>query len=87
MNYWDAEELACAVLGLDYDEMVDDGQENEINEKLAEEFGIDIETFSDIAERLLEFTPTVSSGLSGKRYHAFLREVDGMGIAIVKKEA
>jgi len=71
MNYWDAQELACQLLGIDYDELVDDGREDEIEEKLYEKFEVSMEQFMDIAEGLLKLTPTVKSELTGATYNAF----------------
>ena len=82
--YWDTQELACAILGLNYDDLVDEGRENEIEEALYEKLEINMEQFCNIVEALLPFTPTVKAGLSGKIYHAFVNEKEGL--MIVKLE-
>lgn len=84
MSYWDTQELACAILGLNYDDLVDEGRENEIDEALYEKFEISMEQFENIVEALLPFTPVVKAGLSGKMYHAFVNEKEGL--MLVKKE-
>lgn len=85
MDYYDAQELACAILGMDYDEIVNEGRENEIEDVLYEKFEIGMEQFCDIVKALLPFTPTVKAGLSGYMYHAFVNEKEGL--MIVKQKA
>ena len=71
MKYWDAEELACQILGLDYDALVDDGREDEIEEGIYNKFEISMDQFTDVASALLKLTPLVKSDLTGSLYHAF----------------
>ena len=82
MRYNEVQELACAVCGLDYDTLVNEGREEKIEDALWEKFEIGIGQFSAIAEALLPFTPVVKAGLSGTLYHAFVAE----GIMIAKQE-
>lgn len=84
MDYYDAEELACNILGMDYDEIVNEGRENEIEDSLYEKFEIGMEQFCDIVKALLPFTPMVKAGLSGDMYHAFVNEKEG--VMIVKQK-
>ena len=88
MNYWDVQELACAVLGLNYDELVDDGKEDVIDNAIYDKFDISMEQFYDIVKALLPFTPAVKAGLSGEWYHAFVNEKEGLMLVkeLVKKE-
>ena len=88
MNYWDVQELACAVLGLNYDELVDDGKEDVIDNAIYEKFDISMDQFYDIVKALLPFTPSVKAGLSGEWYHAFVNEKEGLMLVkeLVKKE-
>ena len=71
MKYWDAEELACQILGLDYDKIVDEGREDEIEEQLYEKYEISMENFLCIADDLIKLTPLVKSEMTGTLYHAF----------------
>lgn len=80
MMYYEAQELACAILGLNYDDLVDEGRENEIDEALYVKFGIDMDQFVNIVEALLPFTPIVQAGLTGNKYHAFVNEKEGLMI-------
>ncbi len=89
MGYLDDMALAGAILGFSEektDEMMDSG--SDFDELLYERFGVDLEMFSKIADALLEFTPTVSSPLTGKVSHAFVRQMGGGNCcAIVQREA
>ena len=84
MNYNDAQELACAILGMDCDELVNEGRDSEIEDSLYEKFEIGMEQFCDIVKALLPFTPTVKAGMSGDMYHAFVNEKEG--VMIVKQK-
>lgn len=72
------QELACAVLGLDYFTLCVEGRENEIGEKIRDRFEIDFEQFVDVVRALLPFTPFVWSWLSGVKYHAFVNYDKGL---------
>lgn len=74
MYYDEVQELACAILGVNYDDLVDEGREDEIEEAIYVKFGIDMEQFTNIVEALLPFTPIVQAGLTGNKYHAFVNE-------------
>lgn len=81
---FEVEELACAMFGLDYDTLVDEGREREIEETLYNKYEIGIEQFVELIKDLLPFTPIVNSELQGKCYHAFVDK--NMSLMIVKKE-
>lgn len=63
------EELACKILGLDYDEI--DADTEIINEELEEEFNIDLDTFRNMISRLLPLVSVGSSPLTGIIYRGF----------------
>ena len=86
MNYWDAEELACQILGLDYDDLVNEGREDEIEEKLYEEYEIGMEQFRNIAAELLKLTPAVKNEMTGTLYNAFGVQEGKVWRAIAKAE-
>ena len=85
MDYYDAQKLACAILGVNYDDLVDEGREDEIEEAIYVKFGIDMEQFTNIVEALLPFTPIVQAELTGNKYHTFVNEKEGL--MIVKQSA
>ena len=87
MIYWDVQELACKMLNLDYDTLVDEGREYEIENAIYDNFEIGMEQFYDIVKELIRFTPVLSSALTDTRFHAFGEATpDGGFLAIVKEE-
>ena len=86
MNYWEAQELACQILGLNYDELVDEGREDEIEEKLYEEYEIGVDQFWNIADELLKLTPSVESKMTRTLYNAFGVQEGDTWRAIAKAE-
>jgi hypothetical protein len=83
VDAFDVEELACHITGLDYDEI--DADTTTIEEKLYEEFGCDLEQFTDIIQRLLPMIDIGVSPLTKKRYKGF--SDTEKGIWFVKMEA
>lgn len=65
----EVEELACKITGLDYDEI--DADAGIINEKLHEEFNLDLEDFTEIISRLLPLIDVGSNPLTQKLYKGF----------------
>ena len=86
IHYYEILELACAILGLNFDELVDEGRENEIEEALYKKFGIDMEQFCNIVDALLPFTPIVESAFLGQKYHAFINEKERVMIVKVEQK-
>ena len=78
MIYCDVQNLACAVLGLNYFYMVGNLEEDKIDKALYEKFNISFEQFYDIVGALLPFTPAVKAALSGGMFHAFVNEKEGL---------
>ena len=77
----EVEELACKIFGIDID---NENYEELIDEEL-EEYGIHIEEFSWIIEKLLPFSRIVQSELTGERYYSFGEQIsDTMFKSIVK---
>lgn len=87
MDY-DYEELACVLCGLNYDEVCDRGNEwDEIDNALYEKFGIDFETFENIADSLIEYTPVVLTEITKTPVHGFaVKEGESLYRFVVKKE-
>jgi hypothetical protein len=63
------EELACQILGVDYDEI--DADTSIIEEELYNEFGIDLDIFGDIISRLLPLVDVGTSPLTEEKYKGF----------------
>ncbi|WP_345861253.1 hypothetical protein [Shewanella algae] len=88
MRYWEVQELAGAALGLTEDQTEDiiNGDED-FDTPLLEKFNVDFEQFSNVAEALLKLTPVLKSPLSGDLDHAFVKQVKGGYLAIIKTPA
>ena len=86
ISYDEAQELACAVLGLDYDTFVNENREDEIDDALYEKLEVTMEQFQSVASALLSLTPPIGSELTNTIYNAFGKEDDDMGcwLAICK---
>lgn len=78
LNYYEVEELACKFLGLDYDSI--DANTEIIEEKLSDEYYIDLSIFSDIVSKLLPLIDVGKSPLTDELYKGFSSE----GIWLVK---
>ncbi len=72
LDEFEAEELIRGLFELSDDQ--------DVEEKLFDEFGIDFEQWMKIAGALIILTPVVESRLTKYKYHAFIKE----GIAIAK---
>ena len=68
-SYLDIEELACKILGIDFDEI--DGDTQTIEDKIDEEFYIDLDTFQNIVNRLLPLIDVGTSELTNTRFKGF----------------
>lgn len=81
-------ELACLMMGKDYDTIVDEGNEREIEIMLFDKYGIDIDQFELLIEDLIKFTPTWKSLLTKSIYRGFVAPIDNKGLmrAIIKQE-
>ncbi|MEY6762954.1 hypothetical protein AB9B48_14960 [Kluyvera ascorbata] len=80
MNYFDIEELLSAMYSITDEQRNDDF---DFDELCYEKFEIGFEEFMKIISVLLPLTPVVESALTGKKYHAFVKD----GLALVKQEA
>ena len=88
MRHWEMQELAGAALGLTEDQtdaVINDSED--FDTPLFEKFGVDFEQFSKVAEALLPLTPVLKSPLTDDRNHAFVRQVEGGYIAIIRTPA
>lgn len=89
MDWDEVEELACLMLGKDYDDMVDYYGEDfaaELDDIFYEKYYVTLEEFKCVLEDLVKFTPTWKSPLTGKLYQGFVTGTTNLGRAIIKKE-
>lgn len=78
MNWFEAEELAVAVLGYCDDDELDSDM---IEEKIYEKLGVEMEQFQKVAEALIPFTIPAETAICGKFFHGFVKD----GAFIVKQ--
>ena len=70
--YYEVLELACLMMGKDYDTIVNEGGEREIEIMLFDKYGIDIDQFELLIKDLIKFTPTWESLLTESIYQGFV---------------
>ena len=78
-DYFSYEELLMGIFNIS-DELY---ETTDFDELTMEHFEISFEQFANVVDVLLPLTAVVHSPLSGKNYHAFLKN----GIALIKTEA
>lgn len=69
VHQFEIEELACKILGIDYDEI--DSDTEIINEELHNQFETDLDIFRDIVNRLLPLIDVGESPITKKKYKGF----------------
>jgi len=86
--YYEVLELACLMMGKDYDTIVNEGDEREIEIMLFDKYGIDIDQFELLIKDLIKFTPTWESLLTESIYQGFVVPEGNKGLmrAIIKQE-
>jgi hypothetical protein len=70
MDYWEVEDLAMSMLGLDED--MDDIEA--VEHAFADKYGISLESFMKIAEALMPFTIPAKAAISGELFHGFVKD-------------
>ena len=69
VHIFDMEELACKILGIDYDEI--DADTEVIEEELYNQFEMDLENFSEVVNRLLPLIDVGESPITKEKYKGF----------------
>ncbi len=77
MQWFEAEELAVAVLGYCDDDELDS---DTIEEKIFDKLGVEMEQFQKVAEALMPFTIPARAAISGNAFNGFVKD----GAFIVK---
>jgi len=75
------------MLGLNYDELVDNGEEDKIDEALYDKFEISMEQLGDVVKAILPLTMPVHSELTGDWFYALGQQDGGVWRAIIKTKA
>ena len=88
MSYDEVQELACLMLGKDYDSIVNNYDEDTIDEAFYKEYGVDMDNFYRIVEDLIKFTPSWKSPLTKQLYQGFVVPEGDKGLmrAIIKEK-
>ena len=69
VDFWEMEELACKILGLDYDEI--DGDTGKIEEAMFDQLNMELEMFEAVLGRLMPLIDKGESPLTKKVYKGF----------------
>ena len=88
MTWDEIEELACLMLGKDYDSIVDNYEESIIEDMFYEEYNTTLEDFEHLLNDLVKFTPSWKSSISGEIYQGFVIQENDKGLmrAIIKEK-
>ena len=88
MTWDEIEELACLMLGKDYDSIVNNYGESTIFDMFYEEYGVDLENFERVLKDLIKFTIPWKSPLTNEIYQGFVISENDNGLmrAIIKEK-
>lgn len=87
--YYEVLELACLMMGEDYETIVNEGNEERIENMLFDKYGIvGMDQFELLIKDLIKFTPTWESPLTESIYQGFVVPENNEGLmrAIIKVE-
>ena len=88
MTWDEIEELACLMLGKDYDTIVDNYEESTIYNMFYEEYNVTLEEFEHLLEDLIKFTNPWMSSITEGMYQGFVVPENDNGLmrAIIKEK-
>ena len=88
MIWNEIEELACLMLGKDYDSIVDNYEESIIEDMFYEKYDITLENFEHLLEDLIKFTNPWKSYITGDVYQGFVVNTETAGLmrAIIQEK-
>ena len=89
MMLWDEiAELACLMLGEDYDAIVNNYEEFTIDNMFYEKYGITLEDFEHLLKDLIKFTNPWKSPITNEIYQGFVISENNSGLmrAIIKEK-
>lgn len=72
IDEFDAAEVAAGILGIDDPDV--DEQQDDIDQSLYDEYGIDLQVFTRIVEALIPFCAEGRSPLTGNHYRGFAKD-------------
>lgn len=88
MTWDEIEELACLMLGKDYDTIVDNYGESTIYDMFYEEYNTTLEEFEHLLNDLVKFTNPWKSPITNEVYQGFIIPENNKGLmrAIIKEK-
>jgi len=88
MTWDEIEELACLMLGKDYDSIVDNYEESIIEDMFYKEYNITLEDFEHLLKDLVKFTNSWKSPITNEVYQGFVTLENDKGLirAIIKEK-
>lgn len=88
MRWDEIEELACLMLGKDYDTIVDNYEESAIYDMFYEEYNINLEDFEHLLKDLVKFTNPWMSPITEEIYQGFVIPENDKGLmrAIIEEK-
>ena len=88
MQWDEVEELACLMLGKDYDNIVNNYDEDIIDKLFYNEYNIDLSDFWHLLEDLIKFTNPWMSPITEEIYQGFVIPENNIGLmrAIIKEK-
>ncbi len=88
MIWSEIEELACLMLGKDYDSIVDNYEESVIDDMFYEEYNVTLEDFEHLLKDLVKFTNPWMSPITNEIYQGFVVSENDKSLmrAIIKEK-
>ena len=89
MQWNEIEELACLMLGKDYDGLLNNGYDtSDIDNMFYEEYNISLEDFEHLLNDLVKFTNPWKSPITNEIYQGFVISENNKGLmrAIIKEK-
>lgn len=86
MQLDDIMELACLMLGKDYDSIIDNYGDSVIEDMFYEEYNITLEDFEHLLKDLVKFTNPWISPITGEPYQGFVVKYDESLMRAIIKE-
>ena len=88
MTWDEIEELACLMLGKDYDSIINNYDESTIERMFYDRYDVPLEDFERILKDLIKFTPSWKSPITGEMYQGFVISENDKGLmrAIIKEK-
>lgn len=84
MTWDEVEELACLMLGKNYDTIVDNYEESIIEDMFYEEYNTTLEDFEHLLNDLVKFTNPWKSPITNEAYQGFIVSENYKGFNVMR---